>query len=279
MRKDSIKGENNLSTQIVGRVAALYRFPVKSMRGESLSTARVLYTGLEGDRRFGFLRLKNRTRFPWLTGRQVQEMLQYSPEHDDPTHPATSPVWVRTPDGNILPIESEELRLDLEERAGEPVHLLHLGKGAHDSLTLSVLSTSALCTLSGYAGFPLTPERFRPNILVDTGEADGFPEDEWVGGELVFGNRADSAHISVVRPIERCMMINLDPETARQNPNKWERSRLATRSPSYKFFTSHFSPLTFHCPLPTHHFPQLPRPFQNPIRSGALQLWPLTKAA
>jgi uncharacterized protein len=207
-----------LTNHSIGRVTALYRFPVKSMRGESLSAARIGYTGLEGDRRYGFLRLKNHSRFPWLTGREVAEMLQYQAEFDDSSQPATSPVWVRTPDGNSLPIESGELRLDLEERAGEPIHLLHLGKGTHDSITLSLMSTSALRTLSEHAGFPLVPERFRPNILVDTGDVEGFPEDEWVGKTLVFGDRLDSAQVNVVRPIERCMMINLDPETARQNP-------------------------------------------------------------
>ncbi len=207
-----------MTPQAIARVAALSRYPVKSMRGESLSEARIWYTGLEGDRRFAFLRLKNRSRFPWLTGREVAEMLQYRAEMDNPADPKTSPVSIRTPDGNLLPVESEDLRTDLEQRAGEPIHLLHLGKGAHDSITLSLMSTSALRTLSAHAGFPLTAERFRPNILVDTGDMEGFPEDNWVGKTLVFGDRPDSAHIHVVRPIERCMMINLDPETVRQNP-------------------------------------------------------------
>jgi uncharacterized protein YcbX len=199
-------------------VSALYRYPVKSMRGESLSSANILYTGLEGDRRFAFLRLRNRSRFPWLTGREVPEMLKFQAEFDHPAEPRTSPVSIRTPDGNLLPLESEALRADLEQRAGEPVHLLHLGKGTHDSLTLSLMTTSALRTLSAHAGIPLTAERFRPNILIDTGEMEGFPEDAWVGKTLVFGDRPDSPQIHIVRPIERCMMINLDPETVRQTP-------------------------------------------------------------
>ncbi|NJN44878.1 MAG: MOSC domain-containing protein [Anaerolineae bacterium] len=197
-------------------IAALYRYPVKSMRGESLSEAKIWYTGLEGDRRYAFLRLKSHSRFPWLTGREVPEMLQYRPEFDDPTQPASSTLAVRSPDGNILPVTSEDLRADLEQRAGEPAHLLHLGKGAHDSITLSIMSTSTLRTLSGLVGFPLVAERFRPNILVDTGDAEGFPEDDWVGKTLVFGDRPDAVRVHVVRPIVRCMMINLDPETTHQ---------------------------------------------------------------
>jgi uncharacterized protein YcbX len=188
------------------------------MQGESLQSARIWYTGLEGDRRFAFLRLNNRSRFPWLTGREVPEMLQFQAAFDHPADPKASPVSVRTPEGDILPLESEALRADLEQRAGEPIHLLHLGKGAHDSITLSLITTSTLRMLSAHAGLPLVPERFRPNILIDTGEMEGFPEDDWVGKTLVFGNRPDSAHIHIVRPIERCMMINLDPETVQQTP-------------------------------------------------------------
>lgn len=202
----------------IPHVSALYRYPVKSMRGESLSSANILYTGLEGDRRYAFIRLHNRSRFPWLTGREVPEMLQFQAEFDNPAEPRTSPVSISTPDGDIVPLESEALRADLEQRAGEPVHLLHLGKGTHDSITLSLMTTSALRTLSAHAGIPLVPERFRPNILIDTGEMEGFPEDAWVGKTLVFGDRPDSPHIHIVRPIERCMMINLDPETNRQTP-------------------------------------------------------------
>ena len=40
----------------VGHVAALHRYPVKSMRGEALQTSRVWWHGFEGDRRYTFLR-------------------------------------------------------------------------------------------------------------------------------------------------------------------------------------------------------------------------------
>lgn len=199
-------------------VTALYRYPVKSMLGESLPSANIIYTGLEGDRRYAFLRLHNRSRFPWLTGREVPEMLTFQAEFNNPAEPRTSSVSIRTPDGDVIPLESADLRADLEQRAGEPVHLLHLGKGTHDSVTLSLMTTSTLRTLSAHANIPLVPARFRPNILVDTGDMEGFPEDDWVGKTLVFGDRPDSAQIHIVRPIERCMMINLDPETNRQTP-------------------------------------------------------------
>ena len=45
----------------VGVVKQLYRFPVKSMRGEALEAANVYWHGLDGDRRYAFVQANNRT--------------------------------------------------------------------------------------------------------------------------------------------------------------------------------------------------------------------------
>lgn len=49
-----------MDTIVVGRIAALHRYPVKSMRGESLAQARVGWHGLEGDRCYAFVRAAHR---------------------------------------------------------------------------------------------------------------------------------------------------------------------------------------------------------------------------
>jgi hypothetical protein len=51
----------------VGVVQALHRFPVKSMRGESLDAARIYWHGFDGDRRFAFVRGDVQSSFTWLT--------------------------------------------------------------------------------------------------------------------------------------------------------------------------------------------------------------------
>ena len=61
MRKDR-KGTH------VGRVVGLWRYPVKSMAGESLSEAEVFWHGLVADRRWAFIRNGvERSGFPCLT--------------------------------------------------------------------------------------------------------------------------------------------------------------------------------------------------------------------
>src|SRR5579859_5779126 len=158
-----------MQPQPIATVAALCRFPVKSMRGQELSHTRVGWHSFEGDRRYAFLRTNNQTHFPWLTGREVARMLAYTPLINDLEQPHTSTVSVTTPAQETLPIDSSALRHELEQLAGEPIHLMHLGRGAFDSsLGISLLSTRSIQTLSQAAQIDLEPIRFRINIIVKT---------------------------------------------------------------------------------------------------------------
>jgi uncharacterized protein YcbX len=54
--------------------------------------------------------------------------------------------------------------------------------------------------------------RFRPNIVIETIDNKPFIEDSWVGKNIVIGE--NGVKMSVTLKDERCMMVNLDPETA-----------------------------------------------------------------
>lgn len=207
-----------LEPALVGRVAAINRYPVKSMCGEALSTARIGWSGLEGDRRYAFVRGSYRGSFPWLTARELPRLLHYRPAFADPSDPAKSRVYVTPPEGEALPIEDEGLREALAALAGEPLHLLHLGRGAYDCDAVSLLSTAAVASLSAAAGRELEPTRFRPNLLIAAEGDRPYPEDGWIGQLLVVGERPDSARLRVVRPIQRCVMINIDPDSTERDP-------------------------------------------------------------
>ncbi|HSH78595.1 MAG TPA: MOSC N-terminal beta barrel domain-containing protein, partial [Herpetosiphonaceae bacterium] len=208
----------NENTHIVGVVKALYRYPVKSMRGECIDETRVWWHGFEGDRRYAFVRGGNTSRFPWLTARDVPAMLRYAAYFSDPAQPVDSPVRVRTPEGDDLPVESDALALALANSYGGPVHLMQSGRGTFDSMGVSLISTATLEALGTRAGLALDPLRFRPNILVETAGGEPFAEEAWVGRLLTFGAGDDAARIRANRKDRRCMMVNLDPETARQDP-------------------------------------------------------------
>ena len=58
--------------------------------------------------------------------------------------------------------------------------------------------------------------RFRPNLLVDLQEGEAFEELNWVGRILRVG---DAARIAITEVDQRCMIITLDPESAKPSPS------------------------------------------------------------
>ena len=90
----------------VGTVAMLYRFPVKSMAGESLERVALNWHGVEGDRRQTFVKTGDLSSFPWLTARDVPEMVRYSAYLVDPAHVTKSAVEVRTPVRPVARVDS-----------------------------------------------------------------------------------------------------------------------------------------------------------------------------
>ena len=73
-----------------------------------------------------------------------------------------------------------------------------------DAYPLMLMTTSALRTLS--AALPdsvIDIRRFRPNLIIDTGDAPGHPELEWVGRTFSLGG----AVIKMVATCPRCVMV------------------------------------------------------------------------
>jgi uncharacterized protein YcbX len=199
-----------MSKTQVGVVAALYRFPVKSMRGELLDEARVGWFGIEGDRQYAFVRSDNTSWFPWLTGRDVPDLLRYTPRFLEPANTTASPIMVRTPDGAEVLLDSDVLRNDLAARRGGPVHLMQLERGTFDAAPVSLISLATVEDLGTQIGMPMDPVRFRQNILLDLGAAAPYVEEEWQERLLTFGGD-DRARVLLNRREKRCMMITLTP--------------------------------------------------------------------
>jgi len=189
----------------LGRVAALWRYPVKSMAGEALAEVEVSWHGLAGDRRWAFVRGDMvRSDFPWMTIRERSQMWHYRPSFTEPQHPESSRTLVATPAGEELEVADPALAAQL----GDGVTLIKQGRGSFDAMPLSLLSAQSVTSLAQSAGVSLSAERFRPNLLVDTG-GDGFPEEEWVGAVLVVGELL----MRVDQRDKRCVIINVDPVT------------------------------------------------------------------
>ena len=127
---------------VAGKVDSLWRYPVKSMRGEELEEAFVGFSGVYGDRLFAFRSTAAPKGFPYLTGREQEEMLLYRPRfrHADKTAkppnlreaesmaPGINPLFadaaafavdVETPSGEVLRVDDPALIGLLKKRIGD----------------------------------------------------------------------------------------------------------------------------------------------------------------
>jgi MOSC domain-containing protein len=202
-------------------VAELWRYPVKSMQGERLTTVEVQPDGLDGDRRWG---VRDELTGRVLTGRREARLLEAAARLEQSPEPV-----IELPDGTILHGAGAATDGALSDWLERPVCLVeaaaHGGRAEFfadptddsseaiewtmpperyvDAMPLLLMTTSSL-----RAGAALHPagrwdvRRFRPNVLIDT-SADGWLEDDWCGGLVTIGDVELHPHQQCVR----CTMV------------------------------------------------------------------------
>jgi uncharacterized protein YcbX len=223
---------------IIGKVESLWRYPVKSMRGEELNEVFVGYAGVYGDRVFAFTSSASPTGFPFFTGREQRQMLRYRPRFRNPDkaarpvnlsdaekHSATSlyaasddlTVDVETPDGKTFVIDDpaliEMLRKEIDDK--HELTLLRSDRALTDCRPLSIFAVQSARKLGEETGVAVDKRRFRANVYLDLTSAHGFAENEFVGHSLRIGSKVV---VSVLERDARCMMITLDPDTVEKTP-------------------------------------------------------------
>ena len=226
--------------KVVGRVASLHRYPVKSMGGERLDVARIAAHGMEGDRAGALVdretgRVVSAKR-PRLWGGVYSLSARFERENGGAS------IHVRFEDGTTLSSagrEGLEARLSAllgrevafaTEAAGSATCEYHWpdmdglvqdGRTYRDEITewelppgtffdssgLHALTTASLDHLRGLVpGSDFHVSRFRPNLVIEPVDgARGFVENEWVGGTLRIGG----ARLRVTKPCMRCVMVTL----------------------------------------------------------------------
>jgi uncharacterized protein YcbX len=201
----------------LGHISEVVRYPVKSMAGSSTQSAHLGWHGLDGDRRFAFRRMEDNSGFPWLSASRLPELLLYHPVGLDESTGGPLPTHVRTPADIALELRSTELQNEISERLGSSVELMNLKHGIFDDSVISVISLATMAGISRAAEVDLDTRRFRANIVLETLDVEPFLEDKWLGGTLVFGNQESAPMVRVTQRDVRCMMINLNPDTAKQD--------------------------------------------------------------
>ena len=199
----------------IARVAALWRYPVKSMHGQPLASAALTPHGLAGDRRYAFESSGAPPGMLRLTGRGRGEILRFRAE----TNPAGETA-VLAPDGHLYGIEEAALR-DHLTLVFNDTHALTLTESPTpqtDCRPLSFISLETVRHLSEQLGQTIDPRRFRANLYLESAQPGGqqpFWEDALVGHLLRIGPEAS---VRVLERDPRCRFITLDPETAEPLP-------------------------------------------------------------
>jgi uncharacterized protein YcbX len=221
---------------IIGKVDSLWRYPVKSMRGEQLDEAFAGFPGIYGDRVFAFRSSANHTGFPYLTARDQRRLLQYRPRFRFPDKAArpinlieaesknANPlsadlaelvVDVETPDRKTLAIDDpaliDMLRADIDQK--HQVTLMQSQRAMTDCRPVSIFSLQSAQQLAEETGMPVDKRRFRANVYVDLTASKGFAENELVGRSVLIGPKVV---VTILERDARCVMITLDPDTGEQ---------------------------------------------------------------
>lgn len=230
-------------------LSQLYRYPLKSGRGEALQRSAVDGLGLNGDRRWMLVETQN-GRF--LTQRLLPTMSLISALYDERgglilNAPGMEPLSVAVPDPQQdlrgVTLWSDTLRVPDAGDAAADWFSTVLGRSCRlvqvpeqrarqvdtgyaqpgdrvafaDGFPLLLIGQASLDDLSQRVGQPLAMLRFRPNLVVSG--AEPYAEDGWKRiriGEVEF---------EVAKPCSRCIMITVDPQTGERAA---EREPLAT---------------------------------------------------
>lgn len=200
-------------------MAALFRYPVKSMGAETLEAVDVGWHGLAGDRRWAFVRDGVvRSGFPWLTIRERPDMCHYRPWFVEPDRPDVSPTMVRTPSGHDLDIVDPALPTELGQGMSHRVRVIKQDRGIFDPMPLSLITTQTVAVLGSLLGSDLDVQRFRPNLLIEAAGDQPFAEDGWVGLTLRVGDLQNGMQMRIDQRDQRCVIVNVDPVTTKRDP-------------------------------------------------------------
>lgn len=200
----------------VGRVSALFRHPIKSMAAQPLANVTLDRNGVAGDRRFALRRLGIKSGFPWLSASTLPALVRYRVEGLDDR---LMPTGLCAPSGEVITCDAASISAHFAAAHGVDVELTHLRQGIFDCAGISILTAQTLASLGQMTGITLDPRRFRPNILIDVEQgADPYPEDAWVGHSITFGAPGSGARVAVTELDERCVMINIHPDTGQSTP-------------------------------------------------------------
>ncbi|HXQ22567.1 MAG TPA: MOSC N-terminal beta barrel domain-containing protein [Candidatus Acidoferrales bacterium] len=218
----------------VGRIQALWRYPVKSLRGEHLDEAQLTSNGLAGDRAYGLLdaatgRVMSAKR--WARLLELGARYPFGPER---------PPQLVLPDGTAVAIERaaatvsqflnhqvalvpagsdtmasyemaiqtvDDVEAGVDQLAVDTAEVPCPPGSFFDAAPVHLLTDATLGALQAlHPAGRFEARRFRPNLLLHTSATPHFVESEWDGRLLAIGQ---DASIEVLMGTIRCVMTTL----------------------------------------------------------------------
>jgi uncharacterized protein len=212
------------SNAVLGTIAAIHRYPVKSMAGEALATSTIGERGVQWDRGYAvFDALEHRV----ASAKRVAKfpgLLEFSARFVGGSQAAFDlpPVEITFPDGRIARSDDAHCTQALSAWFGRPTGISastddpstrpRAGKFAmadtyFDYAPLHLLTNVAMVSLARRSPRSvIVVERFRPNLVIESTDVEEFPENGWTGRQLRMGHEVV---IKVTDPCPRCAMPTL----------------------------------------------------------------------
>jgi len=180
------------------QIKEIWRYPVKSMAGETLSVADINRQGIAGDRIIQVRNAAGRI----FSARTRPKLLRHTAMLAD--------------NGDVLvdgrPWDSTEVALDVEEAAGAGTRLVRSDAGDRFDVLPLLVTTDGMFAAVGY-----DRRRFRPNLVI--AGVEGLAERRWEGARL----RINETVIGMDDLRARCIMTTYDPDTGEQDVNVLRR--------------------------------------------------------
>ena len=190
---------------MVGTVAEIWRYPVKSMAGEKLHSAELTDTGLDGDRRWALVDGTVNREGKLLTIRQDERLMTYH------AHLKGDGVEIVTPEGEARRLDDGVVS-SIARESGRPLTLRDLAGANFDDSPVLVVNMATVAAFGLEARIHMDHRRFRANVYLDGLE----PEEElrWLGRHIAVGG----AELEVTKRCDRCVVITRDPDTTTASP-------------------------------------------------------------
>jgi uncharacterized protein YcbX len=180
------------------QIKEIWRYPVKSMAGETLNAADINRHGIAGDRIIQVRNAAGRI----FSARTRPKLLRHTA--------------ILADNGDVLvdgrPWDSTEVALDVEEAAGAGTRLVRSDAGDRFDVLPLLVTTDGMFAAVGY-----DRRRFRPNLVI--AGVEGLAERRWEGARL----RINETVIGMDDLRARCIMTTYDPDTGEQDVNVLRR--------------------------------------------------------